>query len=147
MKILVINGPNLNLLGKREVQIYGTKTLSDIEFEIQEFCSHSNISVVLKQSNHEGVLVDIIQEALVDKVDGIVINAAAYAHTSIAILDALKAVSIPYVVVHITNPMTRESFRHRDILAEHAVCSVVGKGDAGYLEAIKLIGNFIEQSK
>lgn len=144
MKILVLNGPNLNLLGKREVEIYGVKSLSDIEFEIREYCSRTNIDVSLKQSNHEGVLVDMIHDCIVNEVDAIVINAAAYSHTSIAILDALKAVAIPYAVVHITNPLLRESFRHRDLLAEDASSYVSGRGGGGYIEAIKSLKNTLK---
>ena len=110
MKILVLNGPNLNMLGIREPDIYGKNTYSDLINMINEYCNQNNIEVEIFQSNHEGVLVDKIQEAY-GKFDGIVINPAAYTHTSVALLDALKSVGIPTVEVHISDVAKREDFR------------------------------------
>ena len=140
MKILVINGPNLNMLGIREPGIYGKGRYQDLCDLIDGYCKQKGVEVEIFQSNHEGAIVDCIQEAY-KKVDGIVINPAAYTHTSIAILDALKAVSIPTVEVHISKVDQRESFRQVSYIRSYCVKSVVGKGFEGYLEAIDcLIG-------
>ena len=111
MKILVLNGPNLNMLGIREPEIYGSETYDDLVKMIESHCAEKGIEVNCLQSNHEGTLVDYIQQAYFDKVDGIVINPGAYTHTSIALLDALKAVNIPAVEVHISRLKEREDFR------------------------------------
>ena len=113
MKILVLNGPNLNMLGIREVNVYGTANYQDLCDLINNYCNENEIEVEIYQSNHEGDLVDKIQQAYFDKVDGIVINPAAYTHTSVALLDALKAVSIPTVEVHISDLSKREDFRQK----------------------------------
>lgn len=139
MKILVINGPNLNLLGIREVEIYGEKTYTDLCNTIKDFCKKNDIQVTIKQSNHEGYLIDFIQDALKEKVDGIVINAAAYSHTSIAIHDAIKSVLIPTVSVHLTNIYEREAFRQKDIVGLACVNVCMGKGFDSYLDAIALL--------
>ena len=110
-KILIINGPNINMLGIREKEIYGSNTYQDLLNLINDYAKNKNIEVEFFQSNHEGALVDKIQEAYFKKIDGIVINPAAYTHTSIAILDALKATKIPTVEVHISNVSEREEFR------------------------------------
>lgn len=138
MNILVINGPNLNLLGKREPAVYGSRTYADLSALITAHCASRGIAVELRQSNHEGVLVDWIQEAE-GKFDGIVINPAAYTHTSVALLDAVKAVSVPTVEVHISDPGTREDFRHVSYIRAACVATVCGKGFDGYLEAIDLL--------
>jgi len=131
MKILFLNGPNLNMLGIREPDIYGRKTFADLENYIREFCSELGIECELYQSNHEGCLVDAIQAAY-GKMDGIVINPAAYTHTSVAILDALKAVSLPAVEVHISAVSERESFRQISYAGMACVKTFAGFGFEGY---------------
>ena len=140
MKILVINGPNLNMLGIREPDIYGRNTYDGLVKMIKEHCENKNIEVAFYQSNHEGDIVDAIQEAY-QIFDGIVINPAAYTHTSVAILDALKAVGIPTVEVHISDINTREEFRKHSYVSLVAKKTIAGKGFDGYIEAIDyLIG-------
>ncbi len=139
MKILVINGPNINLLGEREPELYGNKTYRDLIVLCEETCKAHDAICITFQSNHEGAIVDVIQQAKKDEIDGIVINAAAYSHTSIAILDALKAVQIPTVEVHITNPKKREEFRHTDYVALAARQTISGKGIEGYKDAIEIL--------
>ena len=138
MKILVINGPNLNMLGIREPEIYGKGTLRDLEKMILDKAKELSVEVEFFQSNHEGALVDKIQEAY-QKIDGIVINPAAYTHTSVALLDAVKSVGIPTVEVHISDPDTREEFRKVSYIRKACVATVKGKGFAGYLEAMELL--------
>lgn len=135
MKILVINGPNINMLGIREPDIYGSQSYRGLCDMISAHCAEKGITVELYQSNHEGDLVDKIQKAYGDA-DGIVINPGAYTHTSIALLDAMKSVSLPTVEVHISDPDTREEFRHISYIRRACVLTVCGKGTAGYLEAI-----------
>lgn len=135
MKILVINGPNINMLGIREKEIYGTQTYQDLLNMISEFCRKEQIEVSFFQSNHEGEIVDEIQRAY-GNYDGIVINPAAYTHTSVAILDALKAVAIPTVEVHITDTSKREDFRKISYIRLFAENTIQGRGLTGYLEAI-----------
>ena len=138
MKILVINGPNLNLLGLREPDIYGRRTYHDL---IEMICAEADklgVSVEFTQSNHEGALVDAIQAAY-GVFDGIVINPGAYTHTSIALLDAVKAVGIPTVEVHISDPDTREEFRKVSYIRAACVASIKGHGLDGYLEALRLL--------
>ena len=146
MKLLVMNGPNLNLLGTREPEIYGHMTYAQLEAWIQEVCAQENIMVEIKQSNHEGVMVDMIQEAY-GKFDGIVINPAAYTHTSIAILDALKSVGLPAVEVHISNIFARESFRHISYPGQACVKSFIGYGIEGYRKAILFLKDYILQNE
>ena len=135
MKILVLNGPNINLLGIREPEIYGKESFADLLALLERTAKEKHIEIEQYQSNHEGCLVDTIQEAY-GKFDGIVINPAAYTHTSIAILDALKAVGIPAVEVHISDPMEREAFRHISYAGMACVKTIAGHGIAGYREAI-----------
>ena len=135
MKLFVLNGPNLNLLGIREPDIYGRQTFADLEAFIREVCARERIEVECFQSNHEGALVDIIQSAL-GKADGIVINPAAYTHTSIAILDALKAVSLPAVEVHISQVSEREPFRQVSYAGMACLKTYMGLGFEGYRQAI-----------
>jgi len=135
MNILVINGPNLNMLGIREPQIYGSATYADLCRLIEDHAEKTGITVTLYQSNHEGDLVDAIQQAY-GKQDGIVINPGAYTHTSVALLDALKAVAIPAVEVHISDPDTREEFRKISYVRAACVKTVKGHGLNGYLEAM-----------
>lgn len=136
MKILIINGPNMNFLGIREKEIYGTGTYEELCSTIKQYALKKDIEVELFQSNHEGEIVDKIQEAYFKKVDGIVINAAAYSHTSIAILDALKSVSIPTVEVHMSNVDEREEFRKFSYIAYIAKKVIKGYGVNSYLKAI-----------
>ena len=135
MKILVINGPNLNMLGVREPDHYGRETYADLVTKIQRHCAARGVEVEVFQSNHEGALVDAIQGAY-GTADGIVINPAAYTHTSIALLDALKAVSIPTVEVHISKVEEREDFRQISYIRTACVKTITGHGTDGYLEAI-----------
>lgn len=141
MKILVINGPNINMLGIREPQIYGNRTYSDLLEKIKAYCNSKNIEVECFQSNHEGALIDKIQEAYFEKIDGIVINPAGYTHTSVAIADALKGVDIPFVEVHISKVDEREDFRKISFVRNYALATISGKGFEGYLDAIKMLEN------
>ena len=143
MKILVINGPNLNMLGIREPGIYGSENYNSLLEKISSHAEKNNVSVEFFQSNHEGALVDKIQEAF-GVFDGIVINPGAYTHTSIALLDAVKAVGIPTVEVHISDVSKREDFRQISYIRLGCVASVIGKGTDGYLEAIDIL---LERSK
>lgn len=138
MKILVLNGPNINMLGIREPKIYGKETYATLLAKIQKHASSRGIEIKALQSNHEGVLVDAIQEAY-KKVDGIVINPAAYTHTSVALLDALKAVGIPTVEVHISDVSKREDFRQISYVRSACIATISGHGTDGYLEAIDLL--------
>ena len=139
MKILVLNGPNLNMLGVREPDIYGKKTYADLIGMIKEHCDSKDVEVIFKQSNHEGDLVDYIQQALFDKCDGIVINPGAYTHTSVALLDALKAVAIPTVEVHISDVDSREEFRKTSYVSLIAKKTIKGHGFDGYVEAVDFL--------
>ena len=143
MKILVINGPNINMLGIREKNIYGNENYSNLIDYINKVCEREEIECECYQSNHEGSIVDKIQDAY-GRFDGIVINPAAYTHTSVAILDALKAVSIPAVEVHISDIYEREDFRH--VSYPSLVCkkSIYGHGFKGYEEAILFLKETIE---
>ena len=138
MKIFVINGPNLNMLGIREPEHYGRETYSDLVEKIKSHCEKKDIAVEVFQSNHEGDLVDIIQSAY-GQADGIVINPGAYTHTSIAILDAVKSVNIPTVEVHISKVEEREDFRKISYVRLACVKTVTGHGTDGYLEAIDFL--------
>ena len=138
MKILVINGPNLNMLGIRETDHYGKETYDDLIKKIEYHCAQKGVDVELFQSNHEGDLVDKIQSAY-QNADGIVINPGAYTHTSIAILDAVKAVGIPTVEVHISKVEQREDFRKISYIRLACVKTITGHGTGGYLEAIDFL--------
>ncbi len=138
MKILVVNGPNLNMLGIREPGIYGKATYNDLLKLIKDYAKEKGVEVSFCQSNHEGALVDAIQQAYFDKIDGIVINPGAYTHTSIALLDALKAVAIPTIEVHISDVSTREDFRQISYIRPVCKASVIGEGFNGYLHAIDI---------
>ena len=136
MKIYVLNGPNLNMLGVREPDQYGSDTYQTLLDRIGAHCAERGIETVCRQSNHEGDLVDWIQEAYFEGVDGIVINPGAYTHTSIAILDAVKAVRIPTVEVHISKVEEREDFRQISYIRQVCIRTITGHGLSGYLEAI-----------
>ncbi len=139
MKILIINGPNLNLLGIREPEIYGKRNYAELVRMIENHARELDVEAILFQSNHEGAIVDRIQQAYFESVDGIVINPAAYTHTSIALLDALKAVSIPAVEVHISEVDKREDFRRVSYVGKAAIATIVGRGFEGYLEAMDIL--------
>lgn len=135
MKVTVINGPNLNLLGKREPEVYGHKTIGDLESEIDRLASKLNVEVNFFQSNIEGVIVDLLQEA--DKSsNGVILNAGAYTHTSVAIRDAVSSISVPVVEVHISNPEAREEFRRTSLLAGVSAGSISGFGFNSYKLAL-----------
>lgn len=138
MKLLVINGPNLNMLGIREPNVYGAQSFADLCEFIKASVAEAGAECELYQSNHEGCIVDKIQEAY-GKFDGIVINPGAYTHTSVAILDALSAVQIPTVEVHITNVMEREEFRHHSYVSLVAKKTYMGLGFEGYRRAVRFL--------
>lgn len=142
MKLLIINGPNLNLLGLREPDIYGKQDYKTLCSMIEKACE--GIDFEIFQSNHEGAIVDKIQQAYPDT-DGIVINPAAYTHTSVAILDALKAVGIPTVEVHISDINSREEFRKFSYVSLYAEKQIAGKGLDGYIEAIEYLKNSVQK--
>lgn len=150
MKLLFLNGPNLNMLGIREPDIYGKRTYADLEAYIRDFCGELGIQCEIFQSNHEGALVDAIQGAY-QKFDGIVINPAAYTHTSVALLDALKAVGIPTVEVHLSDVSKREDFRQVSYIRLACCKTYAGYGFEGYRKAAEylkaLAGGIIAQAK
>ena len=139
MKILVINGPNMNMLGIRQPEIYGRATYEDLKKMISDEAEQLGAEVGFFQSNHEGALVDAIQQAYFDRVDGMIINPAAYTHTSVALLDAVKAVGIPTVEVHVSDPDSREDFRHVSYIRAACIATIRGHGLPGYLEALRLL--------
>lgn len=139
--ILILNGPNLNMLGKREPEIYGSQTLGDIEALCQEKADQLGFAIDFRQSNSEGELVDWVQEAMDGGFAGLVINAAAYTHTSIALHDALKMLAIPIIEVHLTNPKTREEFRHISYIQPLAKLVIAGQGAAGYVQALEKLND------
>ena len=141
--ILVLNGPNLNLLGVREPQTYGRETLADIEESCLERAAALDLAVDFRQSNHEGQLVDWIQEAR-EGADGIIINAGAYTHTSIAILDALRACELPIIELHLSNIFSREPFRHHSYISAVARGVICGFGAQGYVLALEAIAYLLE---
>ena len=136
MKILVVNGPNLHMLGLREPDIYGKQTYADLENFVKSVCDGENIECEIYQSNHEGDIVDTIQKTYYNGVDAIVINPAAYTHTSVAILDALKAVSLPAVEVHLSDVRSREDFRQISYAGMACIKTYMGLGFEGYRQAI-----------
>ena len=143
-QILVLNGPNLNLLGERETTIYGNLTLEEINKKVKEEAKKYGLKVDFFQSNHEGALVEAIQKAR-GKYDIIIINAAAYTHTSIAIRDAILAINIPVIEVHLSNIYKRESFRHHSYISDVAVGQICGFGVQSYLLAIKAASEIIKK--
>ena len=138
MKFLILNGPNLNLLGIREPDVYGRETYQDLEKLVADTCRQENIAFRCFQSNHEGDLVDQIQQALGD-CDGIVINPAAYTHTSVALIDAIKAVNLPCVEVHISDVSSREDFRQISYVRSSCIATISGRGLQGYIDAMQLL--------
>lgn len=143
-KILVITGPNLNMLGVREPSIYGARTLADIEDMCLQMAKELELSISFRQSNHEGEIVTWIQEAITD-FDGIVINAAAYTHTSVAIMDALKMTDVPIIEVHISNVFAREEFRHHSYISPVATGLICGLGAEGYTLALRALASKIDR--
>ena len=139
MHILVLNGPNMNMLGIRQPEIYGHETYEDLKALIQAEADRLGVTVSFFQSNHEGALVDAIQQAYFDKADGIIINPGAYTNTSVALLDAVKAVGIPTVEVHVSDPDSREDFRHVSYIRAACVATIRGRGLPGYVEALRLL--------
>jgi 3-dehydroquinate dehydratase-2 len=138
MKILVLIGPNLNMLGTRDPKIYGSLTLKDIQSLCEKTAQAHKATIDFRQSNHEGDLVTWIQEAITD-FDGLIINAGAYTHTSIAIYDALEMVSCPIIEVHQSDPKSREEFRHHSYISPHAQKIITGQKEQGYVQAIEIL--------
>lgn len=138
-KILIINGPNLNFLGIRETNIYGTDNYEELCNFIKENFKNQNVLIEIKQSNYEGEIIDFLQKAYFEKVDGIVINPGAYTHYSYAIFDAIKSVMIPTVEVHLSDIYSREEFRKISVIASACVTQISGKGKMGYIEAVKIL--------
>ena len=141
-RIHIINGPNLNLLGTRQPEVYGATTLSDIEALCQSKATELGVEIAFMQSNHEGAMVDAIHAAL-GRFDGIILNAGAYTHTSIALMDAIKSVALPVVELHLSNIHQREEFRHTSYIAKAAVGQICGFGAAGYPLAIDAIISYL----
>ncbi|HEX2202334.1 MAG TPA: type II 3-dehydroquinate dehydratase [Longimicrobium sp.] len=146
MRIAVVHGPNLNLLGTREPEVYGRATLADVDDALRRLAAELGAEVEVHQSNHEGALVDFVQEAG-PRVDGFVVNAGAYTHTSVALADALAAVARPYVEVHISNLFARERFRHRSFLAAGAVGIVSGFGVDSYRLGLRALIGHVQGKK
>ena len=138
-KLLILNGPNLNMLGIREPEHYGSESYADLVELCKDHAKKLGVSVECRQSNHEGDLVDYIQEAYFEGVNGIVINPAAYTHTSVALLDALKSVQIPAVEVHISKVEEREDFRQISFVRAACIATITGHGFAGYTEAMDIL--------
>jgi 3-dehydroquinate dehydratase-2 len=147
LQILVLNGPNLNLLGTREPGHYGAETLADINQKLISLADNLGVELTTLQSNHEGELVEHIQKAGQDGTDAIVINPAAYTHTSVAIRDALLATRIPFVEVHLSNIHKREEFRHRSLLVDAAVGTVAGFGPSSYTMALRGIVEHLQHKQ
>lgn len=146
MKILVLNGPNINMLGIREPETYGKGTYKDLLNLLKAAAAERHIDISFYQSNHEGDLVDAIQDAY-QKIDGIIFNPAAYTHTSIALLDALKAVSIPTVEVHISDVSNREDFRQQSFIRAACLDTISGRGFSGYVDALDLLVDHVKKRK
>lgn len=142
MKILVLSGPNLQLLGKREPEIYGTTTLAEVYERVEKRAVELGANATCRQSNHEGVLVDWIGEAM-GTFDGMLLNAGAYTHTSLALFDAIKAVNVPTIEVHLSNPEAREAYRHESKIAAACVAKVAGFGADSYTLALEGLVRFV----
>lgn len=141
---LVVNGPNLNFLGTRKPELYGTETLEQIMSELSEYAKQKGVTLNFAGSNHEGAIIDEIHKAFYTKADGIILNAGAYSHYSIAIRDAIEAVSVPTVEVHLTDIAKREEFRQKSVLSDVCVLTVCGHGKAGYFEAVDYLLSLTE---
>jgi 3-dehydroquinate dehydratase-2 len=146
LPVYVLNGPNLNLLGSREPEVYGRETLSDIETAVKKRAKALGLEVDFRQSNHEGVLIDWIQEARSSS-SGVIINPGAYTHTSVAIHDAFKALEKPIIEVHLSNPHAREPFRHHSFVSPLAKAVIAGLGAMGYVVAIDAMAGLIGTAK
>jgi len=144
--ILIVNGPNLNMLGKREPDIYGKTTLQDIESLCALHAGNKDWSIEFMQSNHEGVMIDALQAAL-GRHDGIIINAAAYTHTSVALMDAIKATDLPCIEVHLSNIFSREEFRHKSYISSVAAGVICGFGAKGYTLAMDALADNFDKHK
>ncbi|MCW5723817.1 MAG: type II 3-dehydroquinate dehydratase [Maricaulaceae bacterium] len=140
--IYILNGPNLNLLGRREPHIYGSQTLADIEAMCAQKAQALGVPIVFRQTNHEGVLIDWVQEAM-DAASALIINAGGYTHTSVALHDALKALSIPVIEVHLSDPMKREAFRHVSYVGMAARQTIAGRGAHGYDAALETAASLV----
>ena len=145
-KIIILNGPNLNLLGEREKERYGNITLKDIEANCKDYAKNNDINLTLFQSNIEGELVDEIQKSR-KNCDGLIINAGGYTHTSVAIHDALKVLNIPIIELHITNIYNREEFRHKSLISKLATGIICGFGTNGYIMALKAIKTYLNENR
>ncbi|MFC0299319.1 type II 3-dehydroquinate dehydratase [Virgibacillus soli] len=143
-QLLLLNGPNINLMGKREKEVYGSFTLTDIENEVQRVTNQYGFSLACMQSNSEGTLIDCIQEAD-KKYDGVILNPAGYTHTSVALRDAILAINTPVIEVHISNIYKRESFRHTSITAAACIGQITGLGLYGYNLAAQAIVNYVKE--
>lgn len=144
MKILLINGPNLNMLGIRDVGVYGSMTLDDLNRKVVEETENDHVEIVLFQSNHEGSIIDFIQENS-DDTDGIVINPGALTHYGISLMDALTDAKIPVVEVHLSNIHAREEFRHKSVVAPVSIGQIAGLGWRGYVYAVKFIAEYLNE--
>lgn len=147
MKISVLNGPNLQLLGRRKVEVYGRVTLDTIEARLREVAQELGIEISFFQSNHEGDLVDAVAQAAADGCAGIVMNPAAYTHTSIAIRDAIEGVRLPVIEIHLSNIHAREGFRHESMTAPVCIGQIAGLGADGYEWALRALVNYIQKQK
>ncbi len=145
-KVLVINGPNLNMLGVREPSIYGSMTLNELNDKMNQEAKNKGISLTFKQSNHEGVIIDAIQAAI-HSFDGIIMNPGAFTHYSYAIADAIAAIGLPLVEVHLSNIYRRESFRHHSVIANVAVGQISGLGSYGYIAAIHFFADYFNAER
>ncbi|TLG74205.1 type II 3-dehydroquinate dehydratase [Culicoidibacter larvae] len=140
MKIFVINGPNINMTGIRNHAVYGYQTFDDLQLEIYDFAKRNNLDITIKQSNHEGLLIDWLQQAFFEEYDGIILNAGAFTHYSYALRDAVESIRpIPVIEVHMSDIYAREDFRKNSVLSDVCDASVVGKGFGSYIEALELL--------
>lgn len=147
MHILLLNGPNLNLTGLRETGVYGTKSYESICAQLQKEAQMRDIDLDIRQSNHEGLLIDFVHEAFLKKYDGIIINAGAYTHYSYALHDALKAAALPTVEVHLSNIHAREEFRHTSVIAPACLGQICGFGPFGYVLAMEALISHIKERR